>query len=513
MATYSRNQTAEQTQEKSPVASKDLSTVIIESFDSVKEQMEENKNDNEDNKDSELSLLLKQNIKQQDDMLKLLIDKNKDGSKVGEVSTKSKGLESLLIQKNKQADVETDKTKSKTDKNDAMQGLLETKQEKDSNKSKDKEKEGKVQSYQSKHITKITSIDKGITTIAGALAKAALVVFTLSQISVLLKAGWAWLQNYLPIKMEKTIADIKSYLVTIPETIKLNLEKVLTRVKILGSPVFSSGLSDEEKKEKNQIEKDKDVKVYNQLQKNIDNKEKQKQDMIRVAAQRVGMDTTNMDLNDPVVRQKIQFENFRMQEDLFTSGKINERNYRRAIASLERNFSEWDKIDAFINEAKAGQQELLLSESTKQKIARYNELKDIESQGPINYDEKLAELNAKRESLSNQYFWEAGIKDYQNGQHWTATQTKMRAAIMGIDTRDKDAIDMFKQNVAQAAGEDKFTARGQGGEVWGDKYLRNEFADWTRAWEQLGRNLGKNFGLKVEQLPPRNAERNPTSCR
>lgn len=521
MPTYSRNQTITQTQDKSPIESKDLSTVIIESFDSVKEQME-SINDGGDEKESDLSSLLKQSITQQDEILKLLTndkaDKaNKDNSKVGQVSTiKDKELQALL-QKNNVGKVETDKAKNNTDvenKNKELKGLVESKQERDNNKAKDNAREAKAESSRNKQILTLNLMNKGISSIVGSLAKAALVVVALSQAIVLVKAGWAWLQNYMPIKLEKIIADIKAAVITIPEKIKLNLQKIMSEVRINDKPIFSfSGLNADEQTEKKQLEQNKDVKQYNKLQGDIEKKEKEKELMIKNAAKLAGMDTDNLDVNDPAVREKIKSENMKRQKELLDNssggyvngGYVNEGMYKQAVAALQKGFASWDEADASINKLKTKQQALIdkSSSETKKKITRYAELKDKES---LDYNEESAKLETKQKDLSDKFFMDMRKSDYEKGIHSTETQAEISAKMLGKSLAD------YKAEIAGGDAKD-YVAKGNSSELRGDKYLRNEFADWTRAWEQLAHNLKQNFGLRVEQLPPKYTEKNPTSCR
>lgn len=537
MATYSRTTSTIQTSQAQPqVASKDLGNFVVKSLENL---MNENKG--EDDK-----------YEKNDDYLKDIQDtitKGIDSSQLVKENKSSigrkdpltgSGMASLLVNRNTSGSSATSgllvnrNTDSSLDsKNSPMLGLLQkqtTETRRESVKSEKKHNDT-MKSFGTiaKHLNpaNIGKVLIGTFTVAGitgmtkkfgTIALGLIVgLATLSQVAVLLKAAWYSIKANWPAEKIKIGAKIHGWIAalpgeillgikqmgaklipwleSLPERIQLSFGELLSKVKILGQPIYGSGLSKEEKKELKALEK-KDTSLA-----------KAQDKLMESASLWLSKgESSNYNISDPEQREALK------QAMLAKTRSQVEEGLMPAVSEtdIEKYFSNYEKSAA-------------KSKLSEEDIERLAELRAMKENGGRDWAKEKQDLNARMEAEQNQRLADLDVagekkklaeirkqaeQDYVEKAVYDASATgeglseytteRLKQAGYGAQIQNANAK-LVKDNI------DIKTKAESKEEHW----LKNEFEDWKNSWKQFGSDFAKDIGIRIQQAPA--PARNPST--
>lgn len=345
------------------------------------------------------------------------------------------------------------------------------------------------------------------------LTKGTLIVFVLSQLFVFLEGLIAKYKAEKDLKLIDFMAKIKSSVAMIPDRIKLSLEQILSKVKIMGKPIYGSLTEDEEnelgelgiraKMAGGELGKNDPLYQYDQLFTNketgIDVREKQNENILRDLQESYrtsgGMDT-------------IDFSQYNLNT---TKGREELKAKMLSTISADQKESQGQLIDSWLSDytfnssaIDDAKKRAAYLEKTNPEIARYRELQDLQNT-PRNaeyFEEEKKNLEIEQEQKQAQYAYEMTADYAKKKGGLTAMQQSQADALWG-----KGSTQEIKRIYGEKFGGEELTTRDSTG---AERFSANQYKAWTDSIATAIEHGFQNFiGVKVD-LKQKFDQHNPT---
>ena len=315
------------------------------------------------------------------------------------------------------------------------------------------------------------------------VTKTGLIVAVASQLFVFLEGLIAKFKADSDINRIDMIAKIKSFVSVIPDKIKLSLEKILSKVRIMGQPIFGTMSKDEEKELKS-LKKDKDVVNYgNLLEVDIPEKQQQQQAILDELQHQYNLDTggtldlSKYNLNTTAGKEALKQEWLSKVDN----SQISEETINTLLSDYSYTTSSLDDAQKRAN----------YLANNDPKIKRFLELNEQSKQGLTSeyFEEQEAKLEEKQDKLEDSYRTQGIVKEMEKGD-WTAYENKRAKEKWGDEvvdiahTRYQGSHEGTEYNFAPATAAEKF--------------LNNQYKAWTDAWKTMIKDTAQNtVGVNV----------------
>lgn len=345
------------------------------------------------------------------------------------------------------------------------------------------------------------------------LTKGTLIVFVLSQLFVFLEGLIAKYKAEKDLKLIDFMAKIKSSVAMIPDKIKLSLEQVLSKVRIMDKPIYGSLTEDEEnelgelgiraKMAGGELGKNDPLYQYDQLFTNeetgIDVREKQNENILRDLQESYrtsgGMDT-------------IDFSQYNLNT---TKGREELKAKMLSTVSADQKESQGQLIDSWLSDytfkssaIDDAKKRATYLEKTNPEIARYRELQDLQNT-PRNaeyFEEEKKNLEIEQEQKQAQYAYEMTADYAKKKGGLTSMQQSQADALWG-----KGSTQEIKRIYGEKFGGEELTTRDPTG---AERFLANQYKAWTDSIATAIEHGFQNFiGVKVD-LKQKFDQHNPT---
>ena len=309
------------------------------------------------------------------------------------------------------------------------------------------------------------------------VTKTGLIVAVTSQLFVFLEGLIAKFKADSDINRIDMIAKIKSFVSVIPDKIKLSLEKILSKVRIAGQPIFGTMSKDEEKELKS-LKKDKDVVNYgNLLEVDIPEKQQQQQAILDELQHQYNLDTggtldlSKYNLNTTAGKEALKQE--------WLSKVDNSQISEETINTL---LSDYSYTTSSLDDAQKRADYLANNDP---KVKRFLELNERSKQGLTSeyFEEQESKLEEKQDKLEDSYRTQGILKEMEKGD-WTSYENKRAKEKWGDEvvdiahTRYQGSHEGTEYNFAPATAAEKF--------------LNNQYKAWTDAWKTMIKDTARN---------------------
>ena len=309
------------------------------------------------------------------------------------------------------------------------------------------------------------------------VTKTGLIVAVTSQLFVFLEGLIAKFKADSDINRIDMIAKIKSFVSVIPDKIKLSLEKILSKVRIAGQPIYGT-MSKDEEKELKLLKKDKDVVNYgNLLEVDIPEKQQQQQAILDELQHQYNLDTggtldlSKYNLNTTAGKEALKQE--------WLSKVDNSQISEETINTL---LSDYSYTTSSLDDAQKRADYL---SKTDPKVKRFLELNERSKQGLTSeyFEEQEAKLEEKQDKLEDSYRTQGILKEMEKGD-WTSYENKRAKEKWGDEvvdiahTRYQGSHEGTEYNFAPATAAEKF--------------LNNQYKAWTDAWKTMIKDTARN---------------------
>ncbi len=319
------------------------------------------------------------------------------------------------------------------------------------------------------------------------VTKAGLILAVGSQLFVFLEGLIARFKADSDLRAIDFAAKIKSYIGVIPEKIKLSLEQVLSKVRIMGQPIFGS-LSKDEKKELKSLEKDKDLKQYRDALSDLEKKQKQRENLKNVieteaAGAGFDFDVSQFDLSSEEGRQSLK--------DAFMAN-VPENNKGYYTETIDKLLKDYKLKDLDVQGQESYVNFLETQGPDKEKIQRYKELDDLSKTERTKewYNEQMAAIDTEQQEKYEDYVQQGLKKEVEKGD-LTAYEAERAKDKFGWGTQVNTVLSDYK---TEHQGESYNFAPATAAE----KFLDNQYKSWTNAWkDMLSHTLQNTVGVNV----------------
>ena len=345
------------------------------------------------------------------------------------------------------------------------------------------------------------------------LTKGTLITFILSQLFVFLEGLMAKYKAEKDLKLIDFMAKIKSSVAMIPDRIKLSLEQILSKVKIMGEPIYGSLTEDEEnelgelgiraKMAGGELGKNDPLYQYDQLFTNeetgIDVRERQNENMLRDLQESYrasgGMDT-------------IDFSQYNLNT---TKGREELKAKMLSTISADQKESQGQLIDSWLSDytfnssaIDDAKKRAAYLEKINPEIARYRELRDLQNT-PRNdeyFEEEKKNLEIEQEQKQAQYAYEMTADYAKKKGGLTSMQQSQADALWG-----KGSTQEIKRIYGEKFEGEELTTRDPTG---AERFSANQYKAWTDSIATAIEHGFQNFiGVKVD-LKQKFDQHNPT---
>lgn len=345
------------------------------------------------------------------------------------------------------------------------------------------------------------------------LTKGTLIVAVLSQLFVFLEGLIAKYKAEKDLKLIDFMAKIKSSVAMIPDRIKLSLEQILSKVKIMGKPIYGSLTEDEEnelgelgiraKMAGGKLGKNDPLYQYDQLFTNketgIDVREKQNENILRDLQESYrtsgGMDT-------------IDFSQYNLNT---TKGREELKAKMLSTVSADQKESQGQLIDSWLSDytfnssaIDDAKKRAAYLEKTNPEIVRYRKLQDLQNT-PRNdeyFKEEKKNLEIEQEQKQAQYAYEMTADYAKKKGGLTSTQQSQTDALWG-----KGSTQEIKRIYGEKFGGEELTTRDPTG---AERFLANQYKAWTDSIATaIEHGFQNTIGVKVD-LKQKFDQYNPT---
>lgn len=313
------------------------------------------------------------------------------------------------------------------------------------------------------------------------VTKGALIVGVLSQLFVFLEGLLAKFIAQKDIKWIDFMSKLKSSISMIPDRLMLSLEELLSKVKILGKPIFGAGqgLDKEEKKELKSLQKKYDKTGINSATNQLFKHAKDSRLFTDEELEAV-------DLSDEESRAEFQEEWKKRVNDLRMSGDENKLNHLSGIdqeLDIDKFFDKYSRAKAKVN---------------PEDLARMAELEAKKAGGKKDFEKARKDLIAKEQALEEDYFAQ-GLYDLSTKQ---VEDEEGNIVTRGLTAEEQKLADKLHTgstakvvSMHSAAGTELVTKDATGAE----RFLNNQYKAWTDSWAKMFKDLKQDIGIDIKQ--------------
>ena len=303
------------------------------------------------------------------------------------------------------------------------------------------------------------------------VTKGTLIVGVLSQLFVFLEGLMAKFIAEKDIKWIDFMSKLKSSISMIPDKLMLSLEELLSKVKILGKPIFGAGqgLDKDEKQELKSLQtKYKKTGISSAT------------DKLFNSAKSSGLFTNeeleSVDLSDEESRNNFQKEWKKRINDLRMSGDENKLNQLSRIdqeLDIDNYFKRYEKAQSKVN---------------PEDLARMAELEAKKAGGKKDFEQARRDLIDREHQLEQDYFAK-GLYDYSQDKGGL-TEFQQRQA----ESLHAGSVATVKGMYAES-GTTLTTKDATGAE----RFLKNQYKEWTDAWGKMFKDFKQDIGINITQ--------------
>lgn len=324
------------------------------------------------------------------------------------------------------------------------------------------------------------------------VTKGVLIAGVLSQLFVFLEGLMAKFIAEKDVKWIDFMSKLKASISMIPDKLMVSLEQVLSKVRILGKPIYGS-LSKDEKKELKSLEKDKDIKAYNNAMKGVDNANK----TLNTMASQMGGGSVNAfdyDLDTEEGRNAYKAAVISAAKQSHIENGMPELNEDYANTELDKWLANRDKEQALAEEKVKG---LKIDD---EKLSTYLDLKDRSKQALTAeyFNQKRQDLEDEQSRKQEQYFAE-GLYKLSNKQ---VKDKNGNIVTRGLTAYEQDYADSLHAGSVETvkgmhseAGTSLITKDATGAE----RFLKNQYKEWTDAWGKMFKDFKQDIGINITQ--------------
>ena len=337
------------------------------------------------------------------------------------------------------------------------------------------------------------------------VTKGTLIVGVLSQLFVFLEGLMAKFIAERDIKWIDFMSKLKSNISIIPDKLKLSLEQILSKVRIAGQPIFGS-LSKDEEAELDAFEgriaesalsgNENDPLVrYLMAQDKIDEAEKQNQKILDSLQNSYtssgGMDTIDFsqyNLNTTKGKEALM-------EKMLSTIPEDQKEAQREM--LNNWLSDYSYNAGTIDNA---QKERSFLERTDKDVARYKELSDLKNtpRTAEYYAEQNAKLEEKQKQLQQDYFTQ-GLYDLSNKQVKDKNGNIVTRGLTAYEQQYADSLHAGSMAKVQTMHSDAGTSLTTKDATGAERFLQNQYKQWTDAWGKMFKDLKQDIGINITQ--------------
>ena len=324
------------------------------------------------------------------------------------------------------------------------------------------------------------------------LTKGTLIVAVLSQLFVFLEGLMAKFIAQKDVKWIDFMSKLKSNIAIIPDKIKLSLEQVLSKVRIMGKPIFGAMSKDEEKQLKS-LEKDKDIKAYNKAMKGVDEADRTLNTMANQMGA-AGINATDYNLDTEEGRNAYKAAVISAGKKSSIENGMPELNEEYASAELDKWLANRDR------ERAAAEEKVKSLKIDNEKLSTYLDLKDRSKQALTQdyFNDQQKALEDKQKGLQEQYFAE-GLYKLSNKQ---VKDKNGNIVTRGLTAYEQDYADSLHAGSVETikgmhseAGTSLITKDATGAE----RFLKNQYKEWTDAWGKMFKDFKQDIGINITQ--------------
>ena len=323
------------------------------------------------------------------------------------------------------------------------------------------------------------------------VTKGVLIVGVLSQLFVFLEGLMAKFIAEKDIKWIDFMSKLKSQIATIPDRLKLSLEQLLSKVRIMGMPIFGS-LSKDEKKEYKALQFDEDLREYSDtldaIKKDEEGLDKQKQVLSELAAHNMkdggaSLDMNQFDLNSEEGRQAYK-------QMLLSNADYTMITPEQLSQSIDEQLAEYKDLQSSKADKEAYRSYLEQNGPNSEKIQRYLELKDMAETPRTDeyYKNQRRNIDKEQEQLQEEYFAEDLYKYSEKKGGLTEYQQDY------ADSLHAGSVATVKEMYAKS-GETLTTRDATGAE----RFLKNQYKEWIDSWGKMFKDFKQDIGINITQ--------------
>lgn len=311
------------------------------------------------------------------------------------------------------------------------------------------------------------------------VTKGTLIVAVLSQLFVFLEGLMAKFIAEKDIKWIDFMSKLKASITTIPDRLILSIEKTLSKVRVLGQPIFGGGLTKDEKKELKALEK-KDSALGIAQDK-----------LMQQAGSWIGKsEASNYNIADPEQREALKQAMLAKTKSQVEQGMV------PAV-------SEYDINKYFSNYEKRSQK----SKLSPEEIERLGELRAIKEGGRKDWDAEEAAIEAKERSLEQSSFAQGvasfAAKPDKNGNARGLTQYQQNL----VEEIGGQGTMATVRGIYQTGTGSELTTRDPTG---AERFLANQYKAWTDSIATaIEHGFQNTVGIKLD-LKQKFDQHNPT---
>lgn len=327
------------------------------------------------------------------------------------------------------------------------------------------------------------------------VTKAGLILAVGSQIFVFLEGLIAKFKADSDLRAIDFAAKIKSFVSVIPDKIKLSLEQVLSKVRIMGKPIYGS-LNTAEEEELGELgtrakfgDKNDPLYQYDQLLNNkktgIGAKEAELQKLEATMQEEYTratggtLDLSKYNLNTTAGKEALKADWLSQLPE----------NERAAMAeTINSRLSDYSYTSGSLDDAKKRAAYL---EKTNPEIARYKELSEMANKprDAAYFEEEEAKIDAKSNEKYEDYVQQGLRKEVEKGD-LTAYEAERAKSKFGWGTQVDNVLTDYKTEHGSNYNFAPATAA--------EKFLDNQYKAWTNAWkDMLSHTLQNTVGVNV----------------
>ena len=333
------------------------------------------------------------------------------------------------------------------------------------------------------------------------VTKAGLILAVGSQLFVFLEGLIAKFKANSDLRAIDFAAKIKSFVSVIPEKIKLSLEKILSKVRIMGKPIYGS-LSSDEEEELGELgtrakfgDKNDPLYQYDQLLNNkktgIVAKEAELQgiqdemkDQFRRYTNGGNLDLSQYNLNTTAGREALKAN---------WLSNVSEDDKAIVAENIDSLLADYSYTSGSLDDAKKRAAYL---EKTNPEIARYKELSEMANKprDAAYFEEQEAKIDAKFNEKYEDYVQQGLKKEVEKGD-LTSYEAERARSKFGWGTQVDAVLSDYKTEHGNNYNFAPATAA--------EKFLDNQYKAWTNAWKDtfshaLQNTIGVNVNVNQE---------------